>query len=246
MLEHDIFYNRKQTGYEELTSYLPLYWKNILEMDANNRFAGYTLDRLAGDMEQLMLDQFIETCSKKMLVRFEHFLKIYDTAGQSIDERKAYAKAKWIGSAKMSGTRIQAIIKAYCGCECTVALTDKELVISMVFDGNPLEYMPNVRKLLSNSTIPIHIYILYEGDAKIDFSVELNEKCINSEIELLFEKKDKEQCAATILENEMNLNNLESFSTADIVIENNLHYLDGSKKLDGSRLLNSYIKKEEL
>lgn len=245
MLEHDIFYNRERTGYEELTSYLPLYWKSILEMDANNKFAGYTLDRSAGDMEQLILDQFIETCGEKMLIRFEHFLKIYDTSGKSLDERKSYAKAKWIGSVKMTGTRIQAIIKAYCGCESTVALTDKELIISMIFNGNPLEYMPNVRSLLRNSTIPIHLAILYEGDAKIDFCVGLNEKWLDSEMELLFEKEVNEQYTA-ILQNKMALNNLESFSDADVVIENNLHYLDGSKKLDGSRLLNAYIRKEEL
>jgi hypothetical protein len=53
MLEHDIFYNRQRSGFEELTSYQPLWWADILEMKANNKFAGLTLDRMADALEQL-------------------------------------------------------------------------------------------------------------------------------------------------------------------------------------------------
>ena len=74
MLEHDVFYNRVRSGYEELMSYYPNFWKEILEMRVNNRFAGYTLDRAAGDMEQAVLDQFFETSSQEMVLRYERFL----------------------------------------------------------------------------------------------------------------------------------------------------------------------------
>ena len=76
MLTHDVFYNREHSGKEELDSYLPKYWRDIREMEANNTFAGYTLDRMAADMEKTVKDRFFDSCSEAMLARYEAFLHI--------------------------------------------------------------------------------------------------------------------------------------------------------------------------
>ena len=39
-----VFYNQQRSGYEELLSYGPLFYRDLLEMDTNYRFAGKTLD----------------------------------------------------------------------------------------------------------------------------------------------------------------------------------------------------------
>ena len=51
-----VFYNQQRSGYEELLSYGPLFYRDLLEMDTNYRFAGKTLDVGAEGLEKLMQD----------------------------------------------------------------------------------------------------------------------------------------------------------------------------------------------
>lgn len=175
MLNHDNFYNRVRSGYEELMSYYPNFWKGILEMQANNKFAGHTLDRAAGDMEQVVLDQFFDTCSETMVARYEDFLGL-ERPDADLGERRRFLKMAWKGDSKMNRTKITGIIKEYCGSDCRVSLTDRQLIIDMVFHGNPALYMPKVRKFLNTSTIPAHIGIVYKGTT--DLAIRIVWQCI--------------------------------------------------------------------
>ena len=58
MLDNDIFGNLQSPGSDELKSYIPKYWNGIREMNANNTFAGYTIDCMAKDLQQLAQDRF--------------------------------------------------------------------------------------------------------------------------------------------------------------------------------------------
>ena len=126
MLEHDVFYNRVRSGYEELMSYYPNFWKEILEMRVNNRFAGYTLDRAAGDMEQAVLDQFFETCSQEMVLRYERFLEA-ENPGKELEERRRLLKIAWNGAGKLSAGRIVEAIRQFYGkkLDVVVLFTDR-------------------------------------------------------------------------------------------------------------------------
>ena len=107
MLDHDVFYNRDRSGYEELMSYYPNFWKDILEMRANNMFAGRTIDRAAADMEQIVADQFFESCSESMVIRYENFLNL-DNSDKDWDERRRFLKIAWNGTEKV---RVSGIIE---------------------------------------------------------------------------------------------------------------------------------------
>ena len=105
MLQNDVFYNRQRSGYDELVSYQPKYYQNIQEMQAINQFGGLTTDKMASDLEQLVLDQFIDSCSVEMLNRFEQFLHITGYETRSITERRSIVKVNWIGNIKMNRTQ---------------------------------------------------------------------------------------------------------------------------------------------
>ena len=67
-----VFYNQQRSGYEELLSYGPLFYRDLLEMDTNYRFAGKTLDVGAEGLEKLMQDQFIDTADEETISRWEN------------------------------------------------------------------------------------------------------------------------------------------------------------------------------
>lgn len=49
-----VFHNQQKTGYEEIVSYGPRFYPQIKEMDAIYRFAGWTVDQMAADLENLI------------------------------------------------------------------------------------------------------------------------------------------------------------------------------------------------
>ena len=157
MLTHDVFYNRERKGKEELDSYLPKYWLNIREMEANNAFAGYTLDRIATDMEKTVRDRFFDSCSEVMLARYETFLHIALVQGASIEYRRSIVKMKWNGGGKMTGTRIKAIVKDLCGVDCEVNFGRSRLVIDI--PSHDTSCVDLIREVINHYTIPSHITI---------------------------------------------------------------------------------------
>lgn len=159
MLAHDVFFNREHSGKKELDSYLPKYWRSILEMDANNTFAGYTLDRVAADMEQTVRDRFFDSCSEIMLSRYEEFLHITPTHGANLDDRRSMVKMRWNGGGKMTGTRIKAIVKECCGIDCEVTFGSSKLIIDIPFHDSIADYVNMIREVINNYTIPAHITI---------------------------------------------------------------------------------------
>ena len=87
MLDHDVFYNRERSGYEEITSYMPRFWREIREMDANNRFAGRTLDDAATAMENFVRNWFFDTMDEATLTDYENFLGLTGFGIRSIQDR---------------------------------------------------------------------------------------------------------------------------------------------------------------
>ena len=71
-----VFYNQMRSGYEELLSYGPSFYKNLLEMDVNYRFAGKTLDIGAEGLERLIQDQFIDTADEETISRWERWMNL--------------------------------------------------------------------------------------------------------------------------------------------------------------------------
>lgn len=314
MLAHDIFYNREHSGKKELASYLPKYWRDIREMEANNTFAGYTLDRMAADMEKTVQDRFFDSCSEIMLARYEAFLHITPAEGTSIEDRRSMVKMKWNGGGKMTGTRIKAIVKECCGADCEVTFGSSQLVVDMTFRDDPAGYMAMIREAITNSTIPAHIEIEFKGNVDLSIIFVWNNKIeipridlhmnfsmnyasayfdgsvcwdgthrfngayswfpVGCRIPAMLENKEDYNVGATLpieveektsmdnnvllcsdnicteeaavsLLNTLDLDHIEGMETS-VEIKKNLHYFDGSVCWDGSVLMNSYIKKEEL
>lgn len=113
------FNNFLQTGYEEMKSWTPSYYREIKEADANLRFAGKTIDLMALSLEDWCLNMFIDTMSEETLSRMEAFYYL-DNSSRTLDERRRLLKAAQLGSGKMDVDRIKRIISVYANVDCSV------------------------------------------------------------------------------------------------------------------------------
>ena len=110
----EIFNNQQRSGYEEIVSYGPKWWTEFREMDANYRFAGWTLDLMAYWLERVVNNQFPANADERTITTvFEPALRIEPEPDETLEERRKTAAAYWSGTGKLSKTVIQSIIKAY-------------------------------------------------------------------------------------------------------------------------------------
>lgn len=156
MLDNDVFYNRQRSNFEEIQSYQPRYYRGIREMVAINKFGGYTLDRMATDMEQVMKNQFISSADAETLLDMSEFIHLVGYENSSIEELRKVLGAVWIGNTKFNKTSIKAMVMTYCGCDSVVVFTHSLTVTAVLADEDTNIFIGDLL-FLFNRKIPTHI-----------------------------------------------------------------------------------------
>ncbi len=263
-----VFNNQQRSGYEEIASYSPRYYRSIKEMDAVFRLAGWLTDLMAQDMEDMVAFQFLKYMDDEALTRYEVFLGIIKNPNKTLDERKAYINALLIGSGKLSADKIKAIVGQFVNCECSIKLSGAKLYINITFKDNPDTYMRNIRSLIKEK-VPAHIEIIYHGSDGLDIVVQLADTVMVERMRHRMNFYLYSNGGITYLNGAAFLNGsfllesqLDLFSVKDrhrveviqkecvkaelILVKKNLNYLDGSIFLDESTTLNAAEWEEEI
>lgn len=207
-----VFNNQQRSGYEEIASCSPKFYKNIKEMDAVFRLAGFTLDLMAEDLEGTVSNQFVGYMDEEAFSRYEAFLGVKKDISKTLEERKAYVNALLIGSGKISKDKIVAILNQFVDCECDVILEGSELFVIMTFEDNLEKYMGDIRDIIRDK-IPLNIEIVYS---------------INMDI-------------VVTQQNTVTVERIRHGMTFYLYKNANVDYLDGGKYLDGSMLLGNVL-----
>ena len=153
-----VFNNQQRSGYEEIASYSPCYYRSIKEMDAVFRLSGWLVDLMAQDMEDVVAFQFLKYMDEEALGRYEAFLGIVRDADRSIEERKAYIIALRIGSGKLSADKITEIVNQFRGCDCEdVSLEGSTLNLSIIADEDIDQRTSDGMCGLIKKMMPAHI-----------------------------------------------------------------------------------------
>lgn len=153
-----VFNNQQRSGYEEITSYSPSYYRNIKEMDAVFRLAGWLIDLMAQDMENMVAFQFLKYMDDETLTRYEAFLGMATDTSKTLDERKDYVSAVLIGSGKVSADKLSALVNQFSGCVCEyIVLVEDMLHIRIVaYEDRSLKLRDEIHNLIRQK-VPSHI-----------------------------------------------------------------------------------------
>ena len=156
MVDNDYFGNLQVSGEDELNAYLPKFWKEILEMRANNYFAGYTMDRMAKDLQQLVWDRFFDTCSETMLARYEKFLGMQN-AEDDVRKRRILLKAAWNSAGKISASRIKEILRQFYDGVFDVDVVFTDYFQFTIHTLNPDESIDKSIEQYLQKVLPVHL-----------------------------------------------------------------------------------------
>lgn len=153
-----------KSNYDELITYYPRFYRDVLEMDAILRTEGKLADDIRNGIELILSNNFIDSADGKTIVKLEEFLCIVLTRHRSLEERRKFIKNLFIGQGKISATVITKIIQGFINAEVKIHFepdnlnTHNILYINIYFHNSKEEnsYMSDIRMLI-NRKIPAHI-----------------------------------------------------------------------------------------
>lgn len=154
--------NQFGSSYEELISYYPRYYRDLLEMVAILNAQGKLLDDAKAQIEQNYLNNFIEYMDEAAISDLEEFLEIHNDGTKTLDERKKIVKPYFAGFGRISSTTIKEMIAAYSDATADVRLEpfdeagNNMLYIDLTCGQDATVLINDVLNMLSKK-IPAHI-----------------------------------------------------------------------------------------
>lgn len=159
MLYDNKFY---ASNYDQLVTYYPMFYRDVLEMDEIFKVEGALLDDLETGIDAVLANAFIDTCDADTLSQLESFLGLKLGKSRTDEERRRLIRSFLSGGDKLSATEIAETIYAYTGAEVDVVLEpyDDEgnniLSISFLRGDYDTVYITDIYNLLSRK-IPAHL-----------------------------------------------------------------------------------------
>lgn len=160
----EVFNNRQRGGYEEISSYGPKFWRQIKEMDAIYRFAGWTADCMADSLESLISTQFVMNMTTGQLAFYERLFGV-SAEGMALDARRRQVFAYMFGNGKVSGSSIVAFAEILCGEGAEVTVSMGGMLEVRVLSENADDATHQQLMAYLGRVLPAHLpySIIYEG-----------------------------------------------------------------------------------
>lgn len=151
-----VFNNRDRPNYDQIVDMAPKWLNEYREMNANNQFAGWTLDLMAYFLDMLVLNEFPKYCDEQHLRIYEKIFGVEYEEKESIEERRRTVLAYWSGIGKINKTAIINMVSLYTGADADVSWNNEILYID--FDGTSIRFslITMLQKMLRRR-IPAHI-----------------------------------------------------------------------------------------
>ncbi len=150
------FDNFEESGYEQISSWTPTYYQNLLESDTLMRFAGELTDIQANALEEWCQNMFIATMGTEMLSRMETFFHLESNATRDIADRRIRLLLAIRGSGKVSKSMIRSLAQTYTGQDCEVEFPQSELIITLDTSATNGLHISDFMDVL-NRKLPAHI-----------------------------------------------------------------------------------------
>lgn len=152
----NLFNKNFKSGYEELLTYYPDFYKNVYEMNAILKAQGQLVDNLESGIEQVFFNCFIDTADKNVIACYERMIGIASEDLKSLEERRSLVKSHLVGTGKISASLIKEMIRIYTGADSECRFENSILKIDIDRGDKNYINFGDIEKLLSTK-LPAHI-----------------------------------------------------------------------------------------
>lgn len=150
------------SGYDELITYYPKYYREVYEMVEILKANGRLLDNLEENIEKVYLNCFIDYADEETITILEKFLDIGLNRSRKLEERRRLVKSFFVGFGKVSASMLEEMIKSYTGAGVSSRFEpcddkgNNMLYLNFERGEETTLYMSDINLLLGKK-IPAHI-----------------------------------------------------------------------------------------
>lgn len=164
------FYNRYyKSGYDELITYYPRFYKDVFEMVEILKAQGRILDGLEVNIEQTYLNHFILEADAATIKTWEELLGITYTEELTLDQRKAVVIGRISGYGHIGEPEIRVLISLY--TEKGVTIDFSQGIIFIQIEGEIFDEGNLLNTLLRR--IPAHLALKMRVHTRRAFRYEI-------------------------------------------------------------------------
>ena len=254
--------------YEEIKTWYPVWYREILEMDALWRVWGKHLDEIQAGIIRAVDNNFIGYADAQTITKLEHFLDVDYDGPRTLAERRDVIKAFFIGQGRIGRREITDLIAVFTNGEIEVAFFEGTIQITVTRNFGDRFNLFDCRLVLDRR-IPAHLDLslidkllpvtaINEGvfifcGLNMNIAVRnLTAQQIGSGVLLDGEmwldgtwKLDTSRRSGFCLTDmRISIGTAHSYRLTGALIIDNRWRLDGTVKLDGSRSFSYYIEEE--
>ena len=143
-------------NYDDIKTFLPIFYNEVFEMQTLLKTEGYALDKLEEGTVRILLNNFIMDADDESITRLEKFLYIKTDKIRSLDERRRLVASYFIGFGKINATKIKEIVYSFTGANSEVYFEDSMVSIEIERGTSESLYLIDVNNILSGR-IPAHL-----------------------------------------------------------------------------------------
>ncbi len=171
-----VFDNFEESGYEEISGYSPAFYKQIKEMDANFKFAGWCTDLMKTKLEEVVDNLFAASMNEDAISRVEQWLYLHANSDYDLETRRKMLGAVMTGTGKFGRQKIIDIVQTYTGVTPTMTFDHMLTIHADITDANTEEvndmYSEIKKKIPGHILFVIYLDVYYTFYTEEEASVE--------------------------------------------------------------------------
>lgn len=259
-------YENAPSNFDEIKTYYPVWYWDILEMAAIWKAMGKQLDEIRGGIIQVINNTFISTADPETLTKLEKFLYITYDGPRTVEERRALISSFFIGNGHIGEQELKEIVAAFTTGEISVVLVGGTIKISVTRELSDRFNLSDCLFIVEKR-IPAHLGILF-NDVLLPIRLINKEsfKLLGLNIYIRFYNGGNEvpimMNGQNLLDGTWRLNQIigrisfgsfsasikarQTYALKGQIVIDSMYKLDGSVLLNGVRKLNANIVKEDI
>lgn len=117
-----LYDNAYASSYEELKTYYPVWYRDVVEMDVLWQVFGTHLDEIRRGIIQAVENSFVAQADLETIIKLEKFLYITYDGVRTLEERRRLVKSFLVGFGKMSASVIRELIFSFTNASADIKL----------------------------------------------------------------------------------------------------------------------------
>lgn len=156
-----LYDNAYDSNYEEQKTFYPVWYRDVLEMDALWRVFGAQLDGIQNGIIQAVDNNFIATADEAAITKTEKFLYVTYDGVRTLTERKILVASFFTGSGHIGEKDIKDMVGAFTDGEVTVALIGGMIEVSVTRELSDRFNLSDCTFIVEKR-IPAHLRVIFK------------------------------------------------------------------------------------